>query len=96
MITLETVHSSASLTKVRILFREYAETRKNDPALEDFPEEIANLPREYGPPDGTIILAYWNGEPAGCVAVHRLEEGTCEMKRLFVSSRFQSSLTSRN
>ncbi len=42
--------------------------------------------KKYGKPYGSLILAYWNNEPAGCIALQRLkEEGVCEMKRLYVT-----------
>jgi ribosomal protein S18 acetylase RimI-like enzyme len=89
MITLQIVKNDDQLTQVRTLFQEYADTRKDDPALLSFPEEIRNLPGEYAPPDGGIILAYYNGEVAGCVAVHSLDHDVCEMKRLYVLPMFR-------
>ena len=89
MITLQTVESEHQLAQVRSLFAEYAETREGDPALADFAEEINDLPGQYAPPGGNIILAYYDERPAGCVAVHKLEHHTCEMKRLYVSKPFR-------
>ena len=42
MIKLQTVENADHLAHAKALFQEYAETRKNDPALEDFHEEIDN------------------------------------------------------
>lgn len=89
MIKLLTVENIDHLTKVKALFQEYAGTRPNDPALIDFPEEIRNLPGEYAPPGGAVILACFDDEPAGCVAIHKIEDGICEMKRLYVPLRFR-------
>ncbi len=89
MIKLLTVENIDHLTKVKALFQEYAGTRRNDPALIDFPKETRNLPGEYAPPGGAIILACLDDEPAGCVAVHRIEDDICEMKRLYVPPRFR-------
>ena len=49
-----------------------------------YEDEIAALPGKYGPPDGALLLAKVDGEPAGCVALHRIDRDTCEMKRMFV------------
>jgi len=49
-----------------------------------FEEELADLPQKYGPPDGALLLATLDGERAGCVALHRIDATTCEMKRMFV------------
>lgn len=89
MIRLETAESAEHLVQVRALLQEYGDSRPNDPALVDFAEEINNLPGKYTPPAGNIILAYCDDEPAGCVAVHQLDDDICEMKRLYVSPKFR-------
>jgi ribosomal protein S18 acetylase RimI-like enzyme len=55
---------------------------------EAFERELAGLPGKYGPPDGALLLAYYDGAPAGCVALRNLGDGSCEMKRLFVGEKF--------
>lgn len=76
--------TAAQVAEARGLFNAYAATRPNDPALADFPEEIAALPGSYAPPEGALLVAYRADEPVGCVALRRLDAQTCEMKRLFV------------
>jgi ribosomal protein S18 acetylase RimI-like enzyme len=71
------------------LFSEYARDLGFDLEFQDFEEEIADLPFHYGPPDGCILLAFYEGAPAGCVALRKLEEGICEMKRLYVKPEFR-------
>ena len=51
--------------------------------------ELTQLETVYGPPHGRTFLVRADGELCGCAAYHRLEEGVCEMKRLFISDRFQ-------
>lgn len=53
-----------------------------------FEEELANLPGDFAPPAGALLVAEENGEIAGCVALRDLGDGVCEMKRMFVSSKF--------
>ncbi|MGI9384545.1 MAG: GNAT family N-acetyltransferase [Methyloligellaceae bacterium] len=47
--------------------------------------ELASLGDKYGSPDGAMLLALVDGEPAGCVAMHTIGTDVCEMKRLFVT-----------
>ena len=65
---------------VRTLFREYAESLGVDLSFQGFEEELAGLPGGYD----ALLVARLNGARFGCVALKRLEEGACEMKRLYV------------
>lgn len=49
-----------------------------------FEAELAGLPGQYAPPQGSLLIAFHNGAPAGCVAMRDLGDGVCEMKRMFV------------
>ena len=54
-----------------------------------FEAELAGLPGKYAPPEGALLVAYVDGQPAGCVAMRDLGEGSCEMKRMFVPGPFR-------
>ena len=54
----------------------------------DFEEELASLPGKYAKPNGRLLLALWENEPAGCVALRKIDSQTCEMKRMFVYTKF--------
>ena len=47
---------------------------------------IKSLPdfQEYAPPTGCLLLAVVDSTPCGCVALHKLEESICEMKKLYI------------
>ena len=69
---------------MRELFSEYGRSLGIDLSFQDFPRELETLPGKYAPPDGAAILALVGGAACGCVALRKIEEGSCEMKRLYV------------
>ncbi len=54
-----------------------------------FDEELANLPGDYAPPDGLLLLVLSGNETAGCVGLRRFSECGCEMKRMWVRPKFR-------
>lgn len=76
--------TQADLEAVAHLFRDYAAWLKADIRLHDFENEMQAFPAPYIPPRGTLVLLKLDGVPAGAVGVRPLENGVCEMKRMFV------------
>lgn len=65
---------------LRELFREYAAWLGSEGWFGDPDSELAALPGGYD----AILLARGGERAVGCVALRRLEDGACEMKRLYV------------
>ena len=81
--------SPTEVASIRDLFLEYAESLSFSLCFQSFERELADLPGDYAAPEGRLVLATLAGEPAGCVALHKLDSGTCEMKRLYVREQFR-------
>ena len=85
------IHRAIDVAIVRELFLEYAQNIGVDLGFQDFQREVASLPGDYDP----ILVAHWNSEPAGCVAMHPMERKSCEMKRLFVRAQYRGHAIGR-
>lgn len=82
-----------SLEITRGIFREYVGSLNIDQRFQDIEVELATLPGEYAPPHGHVLLAFVDGELAGCGALRALTDvdyaNSCEMKRLYVRPAFR-------
>jgi putative acetyltransferase len=83
-IALRQARSPADIEAARALFLEYAKSLDFELCFQSFDAELAGLPGDYAEPGGRLLLADVGGEPRGCVAMHPLGDGICEMKRLYV------------
>jgi putative acetyltransferase len=79
----------AHISQVRELFLEYAQSLGFSLCFQGFDQELAGLPGDYAPPNGRLLLAEHDGQLAGCVALHKLDVNTCEMKRLYLRPQFR-------
>lgn len=83
--------SPEQIAVIRELFLEYAQSLGFSLCFQGFDKELADLPGDYAPPRGRLILASRKGDAAGCVALHPISGDICEMKRLYVRPEFRGS-----
>jgi GNAT superfamily N-acetyltransferase len=92
-IRLQAPDGPALIDATRALFTEYAQALGIDLCFQRFDEELAALPGEYAAPQGGLLLAFVDGELAGCGAFRPLPDAdyanACEMKRLYVRRAFR-------
>jgi ribosomal protein S18 acetylase RimI-like enzyme len=81
--------SGDEVAHARELFREYEAWLGIDLCFQNFEKELAELPGKYAPPEGRLLLAVENGKVVGCVALRKIGQGICEIKRLFLRPAFR-------
>ena len=93
--SLRQATSPWDLETARTLFVEYQKALGVSLCFQNFDAEVASLPGAYAQPEGRLLLAFVGDQPAGCVALRKLEDGICEMKRLWVRPAFRGTRLGR-
>ena len=90
------IQEGSELDRIRELFREYEKELNEDICFQSFEAELNDPLKKYGLPDGDLVLAYWNDEVAGCIALTKMKDaGACEMKRLYVKPELRKNKIGR-
>lgn len=97
-MSLELIPAYDRPEEVLSLFTEYTQMLvSHDPSfqiyldIQHYEDEIRNLEAKYGRPEGRLYLALWEGKAVGCIALRKLDDGCCEMKRLYVRPAFRGN-----
>ena len=83
--------------EIRALFTEYTDMLKDADEnfahyldIQHYDDELRDLRAKYGEPAGRLYVALAeDGAPAGCIALHRLDDERCELKRLYVRPAYR-------
>lgn len=89
IVNIVQAESDEQIDDARTIFREYEAWIDLDLCFQGFEAELASLPGKYAMPDGRLLLSYVDDRLAGCIAMRKLDDGICEMKRLFVRDDFR-------
>jgi GNAT superfamily N-acetyltransferase len=89
LLTFAQAELPTQIAQARELFLEYAQSLGFDLCFQNFEKELAGLPGDYAPPEGRLLLVEYEGQLAACVALHKLDAGICEMKRLYLRPQFR-------
>lgn len=90
LVRIVQAQSEAEIQLVRELFAEYVAWLGINLCFQNYEKELAELPGQYAPSSGRLLLALDDaGRSAGCAGLRDLGNGACEMKRLFVRPEYR-------
>ena len=83
---LDLMDGAPYVEDVKGLIREYTEWFGRDLSFQALDDELDHIEDKYLPPEGRLVVALdESGVVCGCVAYHRFDDSTAEMKRLYVT-----------
>ncbi|WP_430966655.1 GNAT family N-acetyltransferase [Spongiimicrobium sp. 2-473A-2-J] len=90
MVTFKKATSDQEFEIGKGLFRAYAEELGIDLTFQNFEDELQDIARQYSEPEGSLVIAYSNKkQPIGCFGIRKLDEGICELKRMYIHPEFR-------
>jgi putative acetyltransferase len=89
VVDIRLAESPGDLAAVRQLWGEYWESFGLPMDFQGFGDELRGLPGVYGAEGGALLLGFESGEPAGTIAMRRLDATSGEAKRLYLRPKFR-------
>ncbi len=86
---IRAAESPGDIELVRQLWREYWDSFSLPMDFQGFGDELEGLPGAYAADGGALLLARYEGEPAGTIALRRLDRTSGELKRLYLRPGFR-------
>ena len=72
---------------IKEIFKEYSRIKGAESCFVSFDKELADLDGYYK--GGALLLGSEDGTPAGSIAIRKIDDETCEAKRLFIKPEFR-------
>ncbi len=91
MIKIVDADTTELISDAKALFREYAASLNFDLCFQGFDQEMAEFPGQYTPPSGGLYVARSEERSIGCIGFRYLQDGVCEMKRLYVQPDYRGN-----
>ena len=89
LFTISQAETPVQIAQIRELFLEYANSLGFSLCFQSFDQELAGLPGDYAAPAGRLLVANYEGQLAGCAALHPIDGEIGEMKRLYLRPAFR-------
>ena len=93
---IELIEAYSHKEEVKALFQEYTDMLiecdkdfKEYLNKQNYDDELEHPESKYGLPYGRLYLAFCDNELAGCIGLRKIDEESCEMKRLYVRPDFR-------
>ena len=95
---IEIVEGYAYKDEIKSLFNEYTKILvendnnfKNYLELQNYNQETENLEEKYGQPYGRLYIVFFDNSPVGCIALRKIDNENCELKRLYVKQQYRGN-----
>jgi ribosomal protein S18 acetylase RimI-like enzyme len=89
ILTAVVSSDEALVAQARSLLLEYVDSLGVDLSFQNVERELADFPASYLPPAGALLVATRDQRLAGSIAMRRLDDEACEMKRLYLRPEFR-------
>ncbi len=96
MIEYILVSKTEEYQESKKLFAEYAHAINIDLTFQKFDKELEEINTMYSSPQGGIIICKKDEIFTGCIAVRKIDDSTCELKRMYVNPAFQGNGIGKN
>ncbi len=97
-MNIEIIPGYNRIEEIKSLFAEYTAMLINSDdrmreylSMQNYGAELEHLEDKYGLPAGRLYLALCDGNAAGCIALRKIDDELCEMKRLYVRPGFRGA-----